>query len=190
MARTSVAAACGAMLLATLAGCTPRDDPATPRSAKGGDDRTGPYEVVEGWWKAAPDHVDGWGWGSVAGVAADTPDRIIVAIWGDQNAEGEERPNGSNYLVVVNRDGEIVENWSQWDSLFNRPHQVYIDPYDPERHVWVVERAATGSTSRSSSSRTTDRSWSSACSIRPPCRARVTHGPMRAPDRSTSDSRP
>ncbi len=111
---------------------------------KGGDDRTGPYEVVEGWWKPAPDHTDGWTWGSVSGVAADTPDRIIVAIWGDQNEQGEERPGGSNYLMVVNRDGDIVENWSQWDSLFNRPHQVYIDPYDPERHVWVVERGGNG----------------------------------------------
>ena len=53
---------------------------------KGGDDRTGPYEVVEGFWKAAPDHDDEWGWGSVSAVAADTPDRILVGIWGDQNA--------------------------------------------------------------------------------------------------------
>jgi hypothetical protein len=111
---------------------------------KGGDDRTGPYEVVEAWWKAAPDHTDGWTWGSVSGVAADTPDRIIVAIWGDQKAQRQERPGGSNYLVVVNANGDIVENWSQWDSLFNRPHQVYISPYDPDRHVWVVERGGNG----------------------------------------------
>ena len=111
---------------------------------KGGDDRTGPYEVLEAWWKAAPDHTDGWTWGSVSGVAADTPDRIIVAIWGDQKAQRQERPGGSNYLVVVNANGDIVENWSQWDSLFNRPHQVYISPYDPDRHVWVVERGGNG----------------------------------------------
>jgi sugar lactone lactonase YvrE len=80
----------------------------------------------------------------VSGVAADTPDRIIVAIWGDQKAQRQERPGGSNYLVVVNANGDIVENWSQWDSLFNRPHQVYISPYDPDRHVWVVERGGNG----------------------------------------------
>ena len=85
-----------------------------------------------GWRAFAP-------WGSVSGVAADTPDRIIVAIWGDQHPERGERPDGSNYLVVVNGDGDIIENWSQWDSIFNRPHQVYISPYDPDRHVWVVE---------------------------------------------------
>jgi sugar lactone lactonase YvrE len=107
---------------------------------KGGDDRTGAYEAVPGWWKPAPDHDERWTWGEVSGVAVDTPDRIIVAIWGDRDAEGNERPDGTNYLVVVDRDGNIVERWTQWDSIFNKPHQVYISPYDPERHVWVVER--------------------------------------------------
>jgi hypothetical protein len=107
---------------------------------KGGDDRTGEYDPMEGWWKPAPDHDDQWTWGQVSGVAADHPDRIIVAIWGDRDAEGKERPGGSNYLVVVNRHGDIVENWKQWDSTLNKPHQVYISPYDPERHVWIVER--------------------------------------------------
>jgi len=135
--------------LAALVACGGEGQAAagTARAAsftKGGDDRTGPYDVVENWWKPAPDHVDGWTWGAVAAVAADTPDRIIVGIWGDQNAEGVERPGGSNYLVVVDRNGNITENWSQWDSLFNRVHQVYINPYDPERHVWVVERGGNG----------------------------------------------
>ncbi len=42
-------------------------------------------------------------------------------------------------LVVVNREGEIIEEWTQWDSLFRRPHFVTIDPWDPEKHVWVVD---------------------------------------------------
>jgi hypothetical protein len=132
------------MLLAvagTLAACasdtqTSSDGPIV----KGGDDRTGEYIAVENWWKPAPDHDDVWGWGQVSGVAADNPDRIIVGIWGDRDAQNQERVGSSNYLVVVDRDGNITENWSQWDSLFNKPHQIYISPYDPERHVWVVER--------------------------------------------------
>ena len=101
--------------------------------------------MVEAWWKPAPDHGDQWTWGSVSGVAVDNPNRIIVAIWGDQGTQGQgERPRSTNYLVVVNRNGDIVENWLQWDTLFNRPHQVYISPYDPERHVWVVERGGNG----------------------------------------------
>ena len=51
---------------------------------KGGDDRAGEYEGVADWWKPAPDHEDPWTWGQVSGVAVDTPDRIIVAIWGDR----------------------------------------------------------------------------------------------------------
>jgi hypothetical protein len=109
-------------------------------TATGGDGRAGDYEAVAGWWKPAADHDDTWTWGEVSGVAVDTPDRIIVAVWGDRSADGTEREGSSNYLVVVDRNGRVVENWSQWDSTFNKPHQVYISPYDPERHVWVVER--------------------------------------------------
>ncbi|SVC42011.1 uncharacterized protein METZ01_LOCUS294865, partial [marine metagenome] len=36
--------------------------------AKGGDDRNGPYDVIPGWWKPAPDHDETWTWGSAAGV--------------------------------------------------------------------------------------------------------------------------
>jgi DNA-binding beta-propeller fold protein YncE len=107
---------------------------------KGGDDRTGEYNAVDNWWKPAPDHDNVWGWGQVSGVAVDNPDRIIVGVWGDRDALDREREGSSNYLVAVDRDGNITENWSQWDSLFNKPHQVYISPYDPERHIWVVER--------------------------------------------------
>ena len=107
---------------------------------KGGDDRTGEYQAVENWWKPAPDHEGPWTWGEVSGVAVDTPDRIIVGVWGDRNAQGQGREGGTNYLVVVDRNGNIVERWTQWDSILNKPHQVYISPYDPERHVWVVER--------------------------------------------------
>ncbi len=37
-------------------------------TAKGGDDRSGPYDVVPGWWKPAPDHDSTWTWGSAAGA--------------------------------------------------------------------------------------------------------------------------
>ena len=138
-----------AMALLTTAGLvacageptTPAPAPDPPHAAaKGGDGRDGDYQAVAGWWKPAADHDDTWTWGEVSGVAVDTPDRVIVAVWGDRSADGTEREGSSNYLVVVDRDGNVVENWSQWDATFNKPHQVYISPYDPERHVWVVER--------------------------------------------------
>ena len=131
--------------LAVLPGCASESEAAPQVGSegpivKGGDDRTGEYDAVEGWWKPAADHEGPWTWGQVSGVAADTPDRILVVIWGDRDAQGRERPGGSNYLVAVDRDGNITENWAQWDSIFNKPPQVYISPYDPDRHVWVVER--------------------------------------------------
>ena len=131
--------------LAVLLACVGENQPAPPSGSqgaivKGGDDRTGEYEAAENWWKPAPDHEEPWTWGQVSGVAVDNPNRIIVAIWGDRDREGRERPDGTNYLVVVDRNGDILERWTQWDSILNKPHQVYISPYDPERHVWIVER--------------------------------------------------
>ena len=75
---------------------------------KGGDDRTGPYDVVEQFWKPAPDHDSIWTWGSVSGVAVDNPNRIIVAVWGDQERNGtRERPGSTNYVMAVDRNGNI-----------------------------------------------------------------------------------
>lgn len=137
--------------LVILQGCSEEKKAATNEAAppapakavvKGGDARNGEYDAAPNWWKAAADHKDGWTWGEVSGIVADTPDRIVVVIWGDRKAENhrEQRPDGSNYLVVVNRNGDIVETVTKWDKILNKPHQVYISPYDPERHVWIVER--------------------------------------------------
>jgi hypothetical protein len=138
----------GLFALAALTACSGESQAAAGSGEtviKGGDDRSGPYDIVERFWKPAADHDSVWTWGSVSGVAADNPNRIIVAVWGDQGRAGQgERPGSTNYLVVVDSLGNVTENWSQWDSLFNRPHQVYISPYDPDRNVWVVERGGNG----------------------------------------------
>jgi hypothetical protein len=42
-------------------------------------------------------------------------------------------------LTVVDANGNIEETWTQWDKIFKRPHFVAINPYDPEKHVWVVD---------------------------------------------------
>lgn len=44
-------------------------------------------------------------------------------------------------LYIVDRHGNLVESWTQWDSLLERPHAIYQSPYDPEKHVWVVDDA-------------------------------------------------
>jgi hypothetical protein len=42
-------------------------------------------------------------------------------------------------VLVVNSTGDITEQWTQWDSLLERPHAVYINPYDPDKSVWIVD---------------------------------------------------
>ena len=42
-------------------------------------------------------------------------------------------------IVVVNAQGDILEGWTQWDSMMKRPHAVYVSPYDAQKHVWVVD---------------------------------------------------
>ena len=55
---------------------------------KGGQEEFGPYELVENWLKPLPDGDDGlghegWTWGSVGAVFAETPDRIWIAQRGE-----------------------------------------------------------------------------------------------------------
>src|SRR6202140_394578 len=42
-------------------------------------------------------------------------------------------------LTVVDANGNITEQWTQWDKIMKRPHFITINPYDPEKHVWVVD---------------------------------------------------
>ena len=149
--RPRLVALCLAAGVAVLSSCVGENGAATAQRMpeKGGDARTGEYNAELDWWKPAPDHDDDWTWGEAGGVAADTPDRIIIGMWGDKrfpggSSQSDERPGGTNYIVVVDGDGNIIERWSQWDSILNTPHHLYISPYDPERHVWVVERGGNG----------------------------------------------
>src|SRR5438128_12187102 len=48
---------------------------------KGGDDRTGPYDVVEGWPQPLPDK--GYIWGSTGGIFAETPNKIFIGNRGE-----------------------------------------------------------------------------------------------------------
>jgi hypothetical protein len=42
-------------------------------------------------------------------------------------------------LVAFNANGDIIEQWTQWDKMLRRPHAIYINPYDPQKHIWVVD---------------------------------------------------
>jgi len=128
---------------------------------KGGEEETGPYDVVANW--PQPWAKDGYIWGSQPGIFAESPDRIFIAARGElklptplgRSFNGEwgslgeratvPKPEMRNTIVVVNGSGKVIESWTQWDKLYEGgggpaggPHKIKISPYDPERHVWVV----------------------------------------------------
>jgi hypothetical protein len=123
-------------------------------------DETGPYQVVENWFKPGVDH-----WNQVVtSVAVDTPNRIIIASADEHMArpgsliltadgvpinlrpDSKETPKPDaerthlHQILVLNANGKVVEDWSQWNDLIVVPHSVAINPYDKERHVWIIDR--------------------------------------------------
>jgi hypothetical protein len=139
LARTLLLVFTGA--LATVAASeNPRVDVATDSSP------TGPYTPLVGWLKpVAGDRVI-----YPVSVFPETPDRIFIGNKGTSpppgNAHGYDPKypgtRGDHLLLVVNRNGQIVEEWSQWADLFGSLHKIKINPYDPAKHVWVIDRAS------------------------------------------------
>jgi len=135
---------------------------------KGGNNETGPYEVVVGWPK--PLHAD-FTWGRTAGIWAVSPDRVFVFQSGElptldrpirdggvpirpaasENLDPDGCPcpvslretgrvgRWERILMVFDREGNLVESWDQHNGLFVRPHMVKTDPRDPDGHIWIVE---------------------------------------------------
>jgi hypothetical protein len=132
---------------------------------KGGGDETGPYEVVAGW----PQNYCGPGFviGSTGGIWAESPDRVYIFNRGclpeiketrgaansfipARNASGYDlsqkdparHPRWDHVFNVVDREGKLIESWNQHNKLFVRPHRILVNPYDPDRHVWLVDDGA------------------------------------------------
>src|SRR5512134_1094684 len=132
---------------------------------KGGGDETGPYEVVRGW----PENYCGPGYviGATAGILAERPDRIIIfsrgclpaiedtrgpaenfiplrnaANFDLSQADASRHPRWDHIVNIVDRNGKLIESWEQHNKLFVRPHRVLMNPYDPERHIWLVDDGA------------------------------------------------
>jgi len=97
---------------------------------------------------------------SNSGIFVESPDRIYLISRGEVklpdplpasfNGTIASLPDSSRLkavlrdcIIVANSKGEVLERWSQHDHLFavggRGPHRIKISPYDPERHVWVVD---------------------------------------------------
>jgi hypothetical protein len=129
---------------------------------KGGGDESGAYEVVHNWLKPLPDH-EGWVAAPVTAIFAESPDRVFLVQRGElprpEGRRGGAPPTlfatpgrsatsavadarREHYVLVANREGTIVETWTQWDKLWDGsrgPHHIKINPYDPEKHVWIID---------------------------------------------------
>ena len=42
-------------------------------------------------------------------------------------------------VTIFNREGKLIDSWEQHNHLFSHPHFIVISPYDPEKHVWIVD---------------------------------------------------
>jgi len=42
-------------------------------------------------------------------------------------------------INIFDREGNLVESWTQWDKLIGRPHKIRISPYDAEKRVWLID---------------------------------------------------
>ena len=117
---------------------------------KGGVNLTGPYDVVANWLQPLEPGLLLY----PVAVFAESADRIFIASSGTTPSAPAGTVLYGNFtlktpgakvdyqLIVVNRQGKLTEKWSQWFDLIGSPHKVTINPYDPEKHVWVVDRAA------------------------------------------------
>jgi DNA-binding beta-propeller fold protein YncE len=80
---------------------------------------------------------------TVASMPTNGATNVVVAdavkTWHDRGYQTGVDARWEHCLFVLNRRGEIVESWTQWDSLFQLPHFVAISPFDAEKHVWVVD---------------------------------------------------
>jgi DNA-binding beta-propeller fold protein YncE len=74
--------------------------------------------------------------------AGGAPGAVVVdgkKAWQENGGRPGIDARWEHCIVVFDREGNVTERWTQWDSLLERPHAVYISPYDPEKHVWVIE---------------------------------------------------
>jgi hypothetical protein len=147
----TMAVAAGAALLASPA--RTQDVPRNPYTQS-----STAYYDVQTWPSnfATPGYVRA----SNSGIFVESPDRIYLISRGEVklpdllpasfNGTIASLPDSGRLkavlrdcIIVANSKGEVLERWSQHDHLFavggRGPHRIKISPYDPERHVWVVD---------------------------------------------------
>jgi peptidylamidoglycolate lyase len=114
-------------------------------------DVTGEYDWIPGWLKPVEE-------GRIihpVTVFAETADRIFIGLNGTSPIPKPSEPRADwimdpkvpgarvdHQVFVVNRDGKVIEEWKQWSELFGSIHKITQNPYDPEKHVWIIDRVS------------------------------------------------
>ena len=88
--------------------------PTAMSQEKGGQEEFGPYEPVPNWPQPLPDGPDGvkhdgWTWGSVGAVYAETPDRIWIAQRGELPLPAGAAP-WTPYALLIPSRGSATGN--------------------------------------------------------------------------------
>ena len=74
-----------------------------------------------------------------AGGAAGAMPADGLKAWQDEGGVLGVDARWEHCILVLDGAGNVVEVWTQWDAMLARPHAVYVSPYDPDRHVWIVD---------------------------------------------------
>jgi hypothetical protein len=79
------------------------------------------------------------------GNATGNADGVSATCQPLQNRRGWER-RFEHSIFIVDSQGNMVDHWPHLEELFDDdarcgrgPHQIKISPYDPEKHVWIID---------------------------------------------------
>ena len=61
-----------------------------------------------------------------------------IAVWEKNNKMGVDA-RWEHCILIYDAQGNLIDSWNQYDSMMQRPHFVAISPYDPMKHVWIVD---------------------------------------------------
>ena len=68
----------------------------------------------------------------------------ITATCQPETPRGWER-RWEHSIIIIDGEGNLVDEWEHLDPMFSQlpcgrgPHQIKISPYDPEKHVWIID---------------------------------------------------
>ena len=76
------------------------------------------------------------------GNSTGNPDGVSATCQPTEKRGWERRMH--HVIYVLDRNGNQVQHWAQHDALFDGPcargpHKIKMSPYDPEKHVWVID---------------------------------------------------